>query len=326
MTEGRGGGQFNARFDGGLVSSKLSFLPQLVGEWQWQPPQWMRWVRDRVARFANFLDEDPRRAFVLLLLITGVLSGIAWYWTLPTPHYVAYTVSSPLLTPYDEDGRRPALPMLVDFSESSAPLKLVGKQIAEGISLSPDLPGSWFWANDRQLRFTPRDDWPIGTEFRVTLDRRKVVDPNVTLREYSFTFSSQPFSASISDRQFYQDPIDPTLKKIVATVTFTHPVDPASFEPRVSFAAAKDAAYLGLEPNTRFFTVVYDKFNLAAHIHSGALAIPRDDTEMTLRIATGIHAARGGNDTASDLTAAVTIPGRSSLRFSGAHMSIFKPR
>ena len=67
----------------------------------------------------------------------------------------------------------------------------------------------------------------------------------------------------------------------------------------MSLTVAKDAEYLGLTPDSRHFTVVYDKFKLAAHIHSSALAMPRDDTPMTVRIDKGVRAARGGNDTPS---------------------------
>jgi len=67
-------------------------------------------------------------------------------------------------------------------------------------------------------------------------------------------------------------------------VEFSHPVDTGQFEQRVSLLVAKDAAYLGLKPDSRSYTVVYDKFKLAAHIHSAALAMPRDDTPMTLRV------------------------------------------
>ena len=79
---------------------------------------------------------------------------------------------------------------------------------------------------------------------------------------------------------------------------FSHPVDTEQLEPRVSLAVAKDAEYLGLTPDSRHFTVTYDKFKLSAFIHSAALAMPRDDTPMTLSIDKGVRAARGGNDTA----------------------------
>ena len=81
---------------------------------------------------------------------------------------------------------------------------------------------------------------------------------------------------------------------------------------------AKDAAYLGLTPDSRHFTVAYDKFKLQAFVHSAALAMPRDDTPMTMSVDNGVRAARGGNDTPTRLQAVVTIPGRTSLRFSDA--------
>src|SRR5688572_3768863 len=50
--------------------------------------------------------------------------------------------------------------------------------------------------------------------------------------------------------------------------------------------------------------------------------MPRDDTPMTVKVDKGVRAARGGNETSDALQAVVTIPGRSSLRFSGAHMTL----
>src|SRR5215468_12186211 len=43
---------------------------------------------------------------------------------------------------------------------------------------------------------------------------------------------------------------------------------------------------------------------------------------MTLRIDKGVRASRGGNATRDRLVAAVTIPGRTSLKFSGTHMAL----
>ena len=64
---------------------------------------------------------------------------------------------------------------------------------------------------------------------------------------------------------------------MVATVTFSHPVDAAQFEQHVSLIPGKDAEFLGLTADSRRFTVLYDKLKLNAYIHSAALAMPRDD-------------------------------------------------
>jgi hypothetical protein len=159
------------------------------------------------------------------------------------------------------------------------------------------------------------------TAFSVQFPRNGFAD-GVVLESYRFPVRSEPFSVTIAESQFYQDPRDPNLKKLVATLKFTHPVDTEQLESRVSLAVARDAEYLGLTPDSRHFTVAYDKFKLAAYIHSAALAMPRDDTPMTLKIDRGVRAARGGNDTRNPLQSVVTIPGRTSLRFSGAGMTI----
>ena len=99
-------------------------------------------------------------------------------------------------------------------------------------------------------------------------------------------------------------------------------MDTAQLEPRVSLAVAKDAEYLGLTPDSRHFTVAYDKLKLSAFIHSAALNMPRDDTPMTLTVDKGVRAARGGNTTSDRLTASVIVPGRTSLRFTDARMTV----
>jgi hypothetical protein len=101
---------------------------------------------------------------------------------------------------------------------------------------------------------------------------------------------------------------NPNLKKVVATVAFTHPVDTEGFESHVSLDVAKDAEYLGLASDSRRFTVAYDKFKLAAYLYSAALRVPRDDHAMRVRDRAGRAPPRGGNGTPGRLETAVTIP------------------
>ena len=310
-----------ARLSERWLSRTDKLLPRLIGHWQWQAPPWIPGTARRVSDFRRYLSADPRRAIAFTVAVALLGVGLVWYWTRPTPHYVVYTITDPSLTEYDERGIKAIHPLRVEFAESAAPLKYVGKEVTEGISVSPAIPGVWFWSDDKVLLFTPKDDWPVGAKFRARM-ARSFIAQGVSIEHYSFDFNSPPFSARITESIFYQDPIDPTLKKVVASVKFTHPVDTADFEKHVSITLAKDAAYLGLEPDSRFFTVVYDKFDLGAHIHSAALAMPRDDTPMTLKVDKGVRAKRGGNETPEALVTVVTVPGRSSLRLSGAHMTL----
>ena len=289
---------------------------------RWEPPAWGRWTGARAAVGWRYLRSHPGQAVGLLAVLAAAAGGAYWYSTLPKPHYVAYTVEAPGLTEYDDSGVSSVKPLRVVFAEPAAPLKQIERAVTAGIDLSPAVAGRWFWMDDRTLEFAPKGDWPVDGRFRVRMERDVLLAPGVRLEDYRFDVASQPFSAAITQSEFYQDPRDPSLKKLVATIRFSHPVDPARLEPRVSLAVAKDAEYLGLTPDSRHFTVAYDKFKLQAFVHSAALAVPRDDTPMTMTVDTGVRAARGGNDTPERLQAVVTIPGRTSLRFSDASMSV----
>ena len=300
--------------------SRFTFL--LIGRWHWQLPGWIAVLRRQLETFWRSAIAEPKRAVAVQLGLLGLLGGYVWYRHRPEPNFVQYTVTAPPLTTYDDNGIASIQPLKIDFSESAALLRLVEKRVTKGVDMSPAIAGTWFWTTDRQLQFTPKSDWPIDAGFTVRLGRNGLFTPDVRLEEYSFQFKTQPFYARIDQNLFYQDPSDPNLKKLVATVKFSHPVDTEQFAKHVSLSLPFDAGYLGLKPDSRQFTVAYDKFKLAAYVHSAPLAMPRDDTPMTLRIEKGVRAARGGNETAKRLESVVVIPGRYSLRFSSAHMTL----
>jgi uncharacterized protein YfaS (alpha-2-macroglobulin family) len=294
----------------------------LFGRWQWQSPAWLSWIGARGGRGWRYLRGNPVRAAAAVVLVIAAGGVIGWYLTRPVPDYVTYVVNAPGLTEYNDDGISSIKPATIVFSESAAPLKQIQKAVTVGINLEPAIDGTWFWVTDKRLQFTPKIDWPVDGSFSVRLASKGLVADRVLLDKYSFKFRSQPFAARIADSQFYQDPRNPNLRKLVATVKFSHPVETEQLESHVSLAVAKDAEYLGLTPDSRHFTVTYDKFRLSAFVHSAALGMPRDDTPMTLTIDKGVRAARGGNTTADRLSAKVTIPGRTSLRFDNAHMTV----
>src|SRR5580704_2197775 len=305
-----------------LWSALTRFSVHLIGRWQWQPPGWIATLRGHIAAPWRYAAAEPKRAAFVLLGLLSLVGGYVWYQHRPIPNFLEYTVTAPPLTTYDDNGIAAIQPLKVDFSGSAALLRLVEKRVTTGVDIAPAIAGAWFWVNDKQLQFTPKNDWPIDAAFTVRLARKGLFAQDIQLEDYSFKFKTQPFYARVDQSLFYQDPSDPNLKKLVATVKFTHPVDTEQFAKRVSLSLAFDATYLGLKPDSRQFTVAYDKFKLAAYIHSVPLAMPRDDTPITLHIEKGIRAARGGNETANRLESVVVIPGRSSLRFSGANMTL----
>jgi alpha-2-macroglobulin len=307
----------------GLLWRGLSrFATGVFGRCEWHAPAWLSWTSARSRRSWQYLKANPKHGAAVAAAAVAALGGLVWYITRPTPHYVTYEVTPPGLTEYNDRGISSIKPLKIVFSESAAPLLQAEKPVLTGIDMSPAIPGTWFWTTDRELNFTPKDDWPVDGDFAIRFARSGLFGERVELESYRLRVRSQPFSAEIAESQFYQDPRNPNLKKLVATVKFSHPVDIEHFEEHVTLSVAKDAEYLGLTADSRHFTVAYDRFRLSAFIHSAALGMPRDDTPMTLTLNRGVRAARGGNDTPEPLESVVIIPGRTSLRFTDARMTV----
>ena len=319
------------RDDGGpfpaLKQAVSTAFSTLFGTWQWKAPPWVASIREqrlraRADRMVESLGMHRYKVLPALLAVFGAFGGWYWFSHRPQPHYTTLKVAAPTQTLYGDNGISSISPMTITFSETAAPLQNIEKRATSGIKLAPAIPGNWLWASDKLLQFTPKDDWPINTHFTVSFDKKGFFGKEVELEKYRADFATLPFTATILNSQFYQNPKDPTQKKLVASVQFSHPVDVAQFENRISLGAPKDAEYLGLKPGVRNFTVTYDKFKLAAYVHSGPLGMPRDDAGMWLQIDKGVRAARGGNETSQPLKSTITVPGRTSLRFSGANMTL----
>ncbi len=244
-------------------------------------------------------------ALAVLAASFGTGLGVRWWRNRPQPVEVAVTVTAPPATPI-EDRIRP-MPVVLGFSESVAPLSSIGKPVASGIELSPKLEGTWSWRNDHELTFLPKVDWPVGQAYTVHLAKHGLVTDKVQLESYAPEFASAPFTVEVVRKEFYQDPVDPTLKKVVLTYGFSHPVDSASFE---------KALQLTLVPGTKQekevpykAQVSYDKLRGQAYVHSAPIDIPQRDGNMRVVLDKGVHAKAGGRNTSEPLSTDIVVPG-----------------
>ena len=200
-----------------LASRSSWSFSDIFGHWQWESPAWFKWVGLQWSRFTGYLAADRKRIAGLLVLLIAAGTAFAWYELRPRPDYVEYSVSPPPLTTYDEMGIQHIRPMRVDFIRPVAPLKNIEKAVTSGIDVSPAFAGTWFWVSDRELQFTPRDDWPIDAKFKVRLASKGFLADLVLLEDYKFSFATEPFSAKFTESQFYQDPRDPNLKNMCSS-------------------------------------------------------------------------------------------------------------
>lgn len=308
-----------------LLLVPLAWLARmLLGRLSWQAPAWLRWSIARLGRLASWLVLKPWRLPVTLLslVLAGGLSwwGMHWYQHRPKPVLTQVEVHMPEASVYDELGHPMVFPLQLHFDEPAARVDMVGKTLSSGITLKPAIEGVWRWESDTMLSFQPKGDWPVEENFAVSLDK-SLLAPGVKLKRYDWTFHSAAFTVTIDQARFYQDPVDPNIKQLQADVSFSHPVDENDFKQRVSFKLDGGLSFLGLgnEPQA---VVSFDSLRLHASVRSASLSVPTEDTPMLLKLDKGIRAQAGGKPTAQAQELSLTVPGRYSLAFEPARMTL----
>lgn len=311
-------------------------LRTIFGELSWRPPAWLAWSGNVLRRAGGGLNAKVRAnprgsAIVIAAFAALVVAGVfvwRWYVNRPQPVLTEFTVHAPGLTCYACEPPGGPNPLIVSFSASTVPLERAGHPIdpkTSGIRIQPAVAGEWFWDDDRTLRFQPAEDWPIGQRFKVTLARKGFAAEHVTLAEYDFEFHTPPFLATLSNAEFHQDPVIAANKKVVASVSFSHPVEPGSFEKRIKLQMFdKVTDKIEKELRAPGYTVIYDKLKLNAFVHTDRLEVPDKAGRLQITIEPGTRAARGGNEASDRLTASVEVPGLNSLKISNISLDIVR--
>ncbi|HEX7509230.1 MAG TPA: MG2 domain-containing protein [Polyangia bacterium] len=276
---------------------------------QWSPPPWLRWVGRNIGHGGIWALAHKVKAACLIVAVAGAsvggTYGVRWWKARPKPAQVTVHVFEPGLTPIGE--KATPRPLRVEFSASAAPLKAVGTPVKKGITVEPKIDGTWKWVSDHELELRPREDWPVGQQFSVRFDRKGLLASHVNLAKYDFEFSTAPFVARLRQAEFYQDPVDPNLKKIVSEFSFSHPVDGPSFEKSVKMLfqpTNKEERSFDLEAH-----ISYDKWKARAFVHSTPFALPQKDAVVTLRLLPGSKAGRGGPAFDKPIEEKVKVPG-----------------
>ncbi|MEL7449362.1 MAG: MG2 domain-containing protein [Pseudomonadota bacterium] len=295
-------------------------MKNLIGEFQWTPPRWLRRL-------------GPLPAFYWLTALTVaallVYAGVRHKQSKPRPPQVVASADAPALTPV-VDGELVPQPLFVDFSvetdprfaqeavQSVARLDLVGKPVTEGISLAPSLDGVWTWVSGTRLRFEPAADWPAGQPFTVSYSET-LFAPDLRLAATSADFATAPFEAAVDKVEFYQDPVEREVRKVVANLSFSHPVDTDSLANHIDFQIAQASGDAGSAALPLTYELQFGPQRRTAYVHSVPLAIAPTASFVTLTLNEGIAAANGPSRTEQLLSREIRIPDSSSyFQVSGA--------
>ena len=186
-----------------IRAASIRVARALLGEVDWQAPPWARWTSARIRAGVHTVvtraRERPRQSAIVtgvtVLLLAAAYTGWRWYENRPRPIETTFNITSPQLTCYECEPPGKPNPLVILFNGSAAPLAETGKDLDprnEPVEMSPAVKGTWHWDSDRQLRFQPAEDWPIGTHYNVALAKRALVAPHVHLDKYDFAIRIEP--------------------------------------------------------------------------------------------------------------------------------------
>lgn len=287
---------------------------------QYEPPLFIKKARGAInsfgtknwRRFNNFRKKRKKLFFSILALIILIPIGFTAFNmyknSLPEPIRVRFSGNSPSSVTPGSD----SLPekLVLSFNDSAVKLNLVGKIVVDGITLVPEKSGEWKWDDDRTLAFTPVDDWDVGQKYTVKVEKN--LFPNhIELDKYDYSFETSAFSLSISNIQYYIDPLNPALKQIVSTIRFTHPVDTEAFEKSIALKTVKSEPDESWYKDRDFaFNVAYNDYFSEAYITSENLEIPENSVSIELVLKKGVFSSAGGKPTQSQSSRSLSIDGK----------------
>ncbi|MDR0640888.1 MAG: alpha-2-macroglobulin family protein [Treponema sp.] len=250
------------------------------------------------------------------LALAGIGAFFAWDFyesRKPQPIVVVYQM---VQVPRNESPGGEALPLIVEFYGSAAPLELVGKEFESGteelsITINPPIEGQWRWDRDDVLTFTAAGVWEIGRGYTVTFGKG-LFAPHVVPDGKSFSFSLPDFSLDLTEGEFYIDPEDATLKRVTAVVRTNYPMDTASLENAITITPQLNAVSGRLENRPYSFSLSYNREYTEAYIVSEPVGTPAREVDMEISLKKGVKAAAGQGSPAQAREIFVTVPGMTS--------------
>ena len=237
------------------------------------------------------------KVIVALLFIIGILSLSIYLY--PFKQKVFLTVSStsfPSITRYNTpDKLQINFTNIADSQNKSyrkqlnapiAPLKMIGKEVTSGISISPAISGTWVWSGEKTLTFTPKQDWPAEQSFVVRFDQGLFDKKALKLAKNQVEWTTPDFEAHIQSMYLEQDVAGGKDHNIFSTITFTHPVDKTSLKKNLKLINKSTSEEIPYE-------LTYEPDLKTAYLRSNTIAIKDKEYYIYLELGEGVQTILG---------------------------------
>ncbi len=285
-----------------------------IGKFSWTAPLWLKGLN-------NARKKNPKFSFGIIVVAVIAVGAYLYFDSLPNPVMVKAEFDDLKITPNYKDAKPDNLNIWFeyDFSKlnadqialdgvpSVARIDLVGQEITVGIKLQPSKKGKWTWITDRHIRFVPETDWPAGTEYKISFDKTPF-SKETLFSKNTYQFSTPVFNAEFSQINFYQDPQDISLRRVVSTLKFSHPIDQTTFEKNISMGMRPSGKNITATPVSYNFKLTYDKNSREAYILSEPVKLPDQSNYMKVLLKKGVKSLLGGEGIKEDIETKIVIP------------------
>lgn len=198
------------------------------------------WFGSLIAAVASF--KTRTKIFLATGILAAALILTALYIYLSQPqNTIAGTVQNPSVSAYS-DGKIYPSPFTIVFPSPVAKLDLADKKIETPIKIFPSIGGTWEWAGQTTLKFTPDADWAPATTYKVTLPKN-IFDSAYDIKPLEYKITTPSFNAAFTNKEFYEDPSNPKIKRATATLEFSHPVDMDDLKKNISAQTVSGQTY-----------------------------------------------------------------------------------
>lgn len=307
-----------------VLSLIAKIFSGIFGKWNYHPPKWVQTLSQflsktlvgrKINQLKSWKQTNPQKFKKLFSIgiVAIVVAGLISYWgykyfdSLPKPDYVSFSATK--IYPTDPQSKIPDI-LYITFDKSVAPGESLNKVITQGVKINPEVPGVWKWATDYQLTYQlnpgGKTDWRVGQKYKVSFDK-SLLASHILLKDYSLEFSTEPLKMSLIKEEFYIDPQDPKIKKVLVNLRFNYPINPEDFRRRVKFELKTEGANL-LSKKTAF-QVNFNKFNTEAYLQSEKVDIQKENQKMIVSIEKGTKPQADGDGSEDYQNVQVKIPG-----------------